>query len=131
MDWLPPVHVHIYATCNCYDHKPHLENIWEEITTTFKAVMDGNLFTMLTGKGADGDSRERSMFLQSMYSRPRGMVHPRGSSFCQPISNTSTWVSLAGKYCLGIGIELLLHPETFVCYCLLGYAQRSPYELEI
>ena len=97
VDWLPPCHVHVWTTCNSYDHKPHLENMWSEIRTKFQHVMaNHNLPVMLTGKGADGDPKERTMFLQQMYSRWRGRHHPRRSVFSSPLPNTSTWIGLPG-----------------------------------
>ena len=95
VDWLPSVHVCIYATCNCYDHKPHLEKMWDDIRHNFATVMK-DVSVMLTGKGADGDPKERTMFLQQMYSRWRDRHHPRLSSFSSPLSNTSSWVTLRG-----------------------------------
>lgn len=51
---------------------------------------------MLTGKGADGDPKERTMFLQLMYSRWRGRHHPRRSEFSDPLPQQSTWMGLPG-----------------------------------
>ena len=95
VDWLPPIHAHIYGTCNKFDHNPHLEWIWTEITKRFRVVMRG-IKVMLTGKGAD-DVRERTMFLQQMYSRWRHRHHPRESIFSAPKSHTSTWIGLEGE----------------------------------
>ena len=92
---MPPIHALVYGTCNCFDHKPHLETFWKCIRDDFKTAMTG-LPLMLTGKGADGDPRERTLFLQQMYSRWRGFHHPRLSTFSAPIPNTSSWVWLEG-----------------------------------
>jgi hypothetical protein len=95
VDWLPPVHVLVYATCNSYDHLPHLESFWIDIRRQFKEVMRG-VPVMLTGKGADGDPKERTMFLQQMYSRWRGKHHPRLSVFSAPLAPSSNWIWLEG-----------------------------------
>ena len=87
----------MYSTCNCYDHVPHLEKIWTHITAEFHKIMN-DLMVMLTGKGADGDSRERTMFLQSMYSRWRHKHHPRRSVFSAPIPATTCWLWLQGQF---------------------------------
>ena len=96
VEWLPPVHAMVYCTCNSYDHKPHLERFWNEIRQHWSAIMNPALPLMLTGKGADGDPKERTMFLQLMYSRWRGRHHPRRSEFSEPLSRNSTWLGLAG-----------------------------------
>jgi hypothetical protein len=96
VDWLPPIHAHIYATCNCFDHTPHLEKFWNIIRAGFKKVMQ-HLPVLLTGKGADGDPRERCMTLQLMYSRWREKHHPRLASFSAPLSPSSVWVDFPGS----------------------------------
>ena len=104
VDWLPPFHAHLYATCNCYDHKPHLEFIWTQISEIFARYMPANL--MLTGKGSDGDPRERTLMLQLMYSRWRQRHHPRGSIFSRPLPQASQWISLDGAKGFRMKIEL-------------------------
>ena len=95
VDWLPPVHAHIFVTCNSYDHTPHLESMWTKIRAEFAKTM-ANLPLMLTGKGADGDPKERTMFLQLMYSRWRDRHHPRLSTFSERLLRTSKWLWLEG-----------------------------------
>ena len=103
--WLPPIHIHVYMTCNSYDHKPHLETMWAEIRRHFGEVMS-MLPVMLTGKGADGDPKERCMFLQQMYSRWRDRHHPRLSVFSAPLPPTSSWVWLENAQGFRMRIEL-------------------------
>ena len=102
--WLPPVHASIFATCNCYDHKPHLEKFWGDIRDAWSREMQ-DLPVMLTGKGADGDPKERTMFLQMMYSRWRGRHHPRRSQFSAPLSARSSWVGLPGAIGFRMRVE--------------------------
>ena len=66
--------------------------------------MPANL--MLTGKGSDGDPRERTMMLQLMYSRWRQRHHPRGSIFSHALPQASQWVSLHGAIGFRMKIEL-------------------------
>lgn len=96
VDWLPPIHAHVYATCNCFDHTPHLEKFWNIIRAEFKEAMK-HLPVLLTGKGADGDPRERCMTLQLMYSRWREKHHPRLASFSAPLNPSSVWVDFPGS----------------------------------
>ena len=105
VDWLPPIHVHVYMTCNSYDHTPHLVTLWTGIRRQFREVML-TLPVMLTGKGADGDPKERTMFLQQMYSRWRGRHHPRLSVFSAPLPPTSKWVWLEHAKGFRMRVEL-------------------------
>ena len=78
--------------------------IWTQICDLFVRYMPVNL--MLTGKGSDGDPRERTMMLQLMYSRWRQRHHPRGSIFSHALPQASQWVSLDGAKGFRMKIEL-------------------------
>ena len=124
VDWLPPMHAHMYCTCNKFDHLPHLQHFWTQIKTKFLRVMS-QLQVMLTGKGADGDSRERSIFLQAMYSRWRRKQHPRRSIFSAPKAITSTWIGFPGgctnhdphHFILTLFLDHILTQIVHTCRC--------------
>lgn len=55
-DWLPPMTVHMNATCNKFDHHPHVTSQWSNTLKEFNRCLRP-LGCNHTGRGSDGDAR--------------------------------------------------------------------------
>ena len=68
-DWLPPMTCHLNATCNKFDHHPHVTNQWSNTLKEFKRTLQP-LGCNLTGRGSDGDGRrykiQHELFIVAM-----------------------------------------------------------------
>ena len=55
-DWLPPMTVHMNATCNKFDHHPHVTSQWSNTLKEFNRCLRP-IGCNHTGRGSDGDGR--------------------------------------------------------------------------
>ena len=56
VNWLPPTTVLVNATCNKFDHLPHVVEQWDETLRAFDAELKP-LGCVFSGRGSDGDAR--------------------------------------------------------------------------
>ena len=59
-DWLQPMTCHLNATCNQFDHVPHVTSQWSKTLEEFDRVLRP-LGCNFTGRGSDGDSRRTKL----------------------------------------------------------------------
>ena len=59
-DWLQPMTCHLNATCNKFDHAPHVTSQWSKTLQEFDRVLTP-LGCNHTGRGSDGDSRRTKL----------------------------------------------------------------------
>ena len=59
-DWLPPMVCFVSATCNKFDHVPHVTSQWDITLAEFNRVLKP-LGCNHTGRGSDGDGRRTKL----------------------------------------------------------------------
>ena len=64
-DWLPPMTVHMNATCNKFDHHPHVTSQWSNTLKEFNRCLRP-LGCNHTGRGSDGDARRFKLQYEMM-----------------------------------------------------------------
>ena len=62
-NWLPPMTCLANATCNKFDHVPHVTSQWEKTLKEFEGVLRP-LGCILTGRGSDGDGRRAKLQME-------------------------------------------------------------------
>ena len=61
-DWLPAMVVFTNATCNKFDHVPHVSSQWKTTLTAFDQELRP-MGCLLSGRGSDGDGRRAKLQL--------------------------------------------------------------------